>query len=196
MILDRDGTLIDVVRDDETGVVFTAFHPKQLRLLPGVVEGLLAAQAAGFALAIATNQPAPAKGTASAEAITRTNQALVDMLRARGVTIAALECCMHHPEGGEGGDASLVGPCRCRKPMPGMIDDIVQALSLDRGKSWMVGDTATDVQTGKAAGVRTALVFPAGRCELCPLRGGPSVVPDLHDVTLDRVVAAILARGD
>jgi hypothetical protein len=49
------------------------------------------------------------------------------------------------------------------------------------------------VQTGKAAGVRTALVFPAGRCELCPLRGGPIVVPDLHAPTLDRVVAAILA---
>ena len=40
VILDRDGTLIDVVRDEETGVISTAFHPDQIAILPGVLEGL------------------------------------------------------------------------------------------------------------------------------------------------------------
>ncbi len=65
VILDRDGTLIDVVRDDETGTVSVAFHPDQLRLLPGVVEGLKLLAAAGYGFALATNQPGPAKGQIS-----------------------------------------------------------------------------------------------------------------------------------
>lgn len=196
LILDRDGTLIDTCRDEETGTVFTAFHPKHLRLLPRVVEGLRLAIDHGYVLSIATNQPAPAKGYASAAAITKTNDALVAMLRERGVEIAAVECCFHHPEGGEGGDASLVGPCACRKPLPGMLLTLMQKLSLDVGQTWMVGDTATDVQAGLAAQVRTALVFPEGRCELCPLRNGPKIQPDLHAPTLDALVAAIVARDE
>ena len=48
IILDRDGTLIDVVRDEETGVISVAFSPSQLRFLPGVLEGLSLLSAAGF----------------------------------------------------------------------------------------------------------------------------------------------------
>jgi D-glycero-D-manno-heptose 1,7-bisphosphate phosphatase len=197
LVIDRDGTLIDVVRDEETGTISTAFHPDQLRLLPGVIEGLVAARDAGFELAIATNQPGPAKGHFSRAAVTKTNDALIAMLRAGGVTIDAIEACMHHPEGGLGGDATLVGPCDCRKPKPGMLTTIAKKLDWDLARSWMVGDTATDVQSGVAAGMRTALVFPAGRCELCPLRGGPAVglAPDVTAPTFDGVIAAITRQG-
>jgi D-glycero-D-manno-heptose 1,7-bisphosphate phosphatase len=57
----------------------------------------------------------------------------------------------------------------------------------------MIGDTASDVQAARAAGVRSALVFPAGRCEICPLRGGPSVVADLTAPRLDLLARAILS---
>ena len=98
-IFDRDGTIVDVVRDEETGAITVAFHPDQLRLLAGAVEGMRALSAAGYVLAIATNQPAPAKGQFSAEAVRRTNEALIELLRREGVVIAALEACMHHPQG-------------------------------------------------------------------------------------------------
>lgn len=195
LVLDRDGTLVDVVRDEETGTVQTAFHPSHLRLLPGVLDGLARAHAAGFVLAIATNQPGPAKGHFGAAAVTRTNDALVAMLADAGIPIARVAVCMHHPEGGPGGDASLVGPCDCRKPKPGLIDGLVRDLSLDRAATWMIGDSAADVDAGTAAGVRTGLVFPAGRCELCPLRGGPTVRPTLSAPRLDALVDAILAQG-
>lgn len=196
LVLDRDGTLIDVVRDEETGTVTTAFHPNQLRLLPGVVEGLLAAQSAGFALVIATNQPGPAKGHFGAGAVERTNAALVDLLAARGVRIEAVRACMHHPSGDPKGDPALVGPCPCRKPAPGMIEDLVAALGLDRARSWVVGDTETDVRAGRAAGLRTALVFAAGRCELCPLRHGPALAasPAVVGASFDEAVARLLAE--
>ncbi len=198
VILDRDGTLIDVVRDEETGVISTAFHPDQLVLLTGVVEGLRVLVDAGFVLAMATNQPGPAKGQFSADAVKRTNDALVARLAKDGLRIEAVEACMHHPDGGPGGDASLVGPCDCRKPKAGMLEAIVRDLGLARARSWMVGDSAADVEAGAAAQMRTGLVFPSNRCELCPLRAGVSTVsrralPTVNGATLLAVARAIVA---
>src|SRR5216684_1320310 len=99
-LLDRDGTLIDVVRDEETGTITTAFHPSQLRLLEGVTEGLKALVDAGYLLAIVTNQPGPAKGYFSRAAVERTNAAIVAELAKHGIPIAKVAACMHHPEGG------------------------------------------------------------------------------------------------
>ena len=195
-ILDRDGTIIDVVRDEETGAISVAFHPDQLRLLTGAVEGMRALQDAGFVLAIATNQPAPAKGQFSAAAVQRTNDALVAMLAREGVHIAALEACMHHPEGGPGGDASLVGKCDCRKPKPGMLNTLMTRLGGDRARSWMIGDGSGDLEAGRAAGLKTALVFARNRCELCPLRDGPAgLTPDVHGATLRELAGAILLHA-
>jgi D-glycero-D-manno-heptose 1,7-bisphosphate phosphatase len=195
-ILDRDGTLIDVVRDEETGAVTVAFHPNQIRLLSGAVEGLRKLQDAGFLLAIATNQPAPAKGQFSADAVRRTNDALVARLADEGVRIAAVEVCMHHPDGGPGGDASLVRRCDCRKPRPGMLNAVLTRLGADRRASWMVGDSSGDLEAGRAAGVRTGLVFARNRCELCPLKDGPAGLrPDVHAAQLKDLADAILLHG-
>ena len=194
-ILDRDGTIIDVVRDEETGAIGTAFHPDHLRFMPGAVAGLRALAAQGFTLAIATNQPGPAKGQVSAEAIARTNAALVARLAAEGVAIAAVEVCLHHPSGGPGGDPSLVRACDCRKPAPGMARALLARLGGDPARSWMIGDGAADAEAGRAAGLRTALVFAENRCELCPLRHGPTSAPDVHGPTLLAIAEAIRAAA-
>ena len=183
-ILDRDGTIIDVVRDEETAAIVTAFHPGQIRFLDGAIQGMQALRDQGFLLAIATNQPGPAKGQCSTTAVTRTNEALVERLSKEGLTFSSVEVCMHHPLGGEGGDASLVGPCRCRKPMPGLLEDGLRAAGADASSSWMIGDTRSDLDAARAAGTRAALVFSSDRCELCPLRGGPPGAPDVHGSTL------------
>lgn len=192
MILDRDGTLIDVFRDDETGTVSVAFHPNQLRLLPGVIEGLKLLAAAGYAFAIASNQPGPAKGQISRAAVERTNHALLDLLSAEGIQITTVEVCMHHPDGGPGGDASLVGPCNCRKPKPGLLLAAMEHAGFDPARTWMIGDSSADVLAARAANVRGALVFATNRCEICPLRNGPEVRPELVAPRFDDVARAIL----
>jgi D-glycero-D-manno-heptose 1,7-bisphosphate phosphatase len=193
-ILDRDGTLIDVVRDEETGAIVTAFHPDQLRLLPGAVEGLRALAGAGFVLAMATNQPGPAKGQISRAAVARTNAALLALLAARGVPIAAVEVCEHHPEGGPGGDPELVRACDCRKPGSGMLRTLLARLGGDPAGSWAIGDSVADLEAGRAAGLRTALLVPRSRCELCPLRGGSNPAPDVPGATLLEIASAIEGR--
>ena len=195
VILDRDGTLIDVVRDAELGVITSAFHPDQIRILPGVLEGLRDLAAAGRVLAIATNQPGAAKGQIPLEAIHRTNAALVAMLAAEGIPIASVQTCTHHPDGGPGGDPTLVGPCRCRKPEPGMLLDLATELGLDVAASWMIGDGTADLRAARAAGLRAGLIFDERRCELCPLRGGPAERPDASAARLDLLVEEILARA-
>ncbi|HEX3773901.1 MAG TPA: HAD-IIIA family hydrolase [Polyangiaceae bacterium] len=192
IILDRDGTLIDVVRDEETGTVSVAFHPSQVRLLPGVVEGLTELAAAGFGFAIATNQPGPAKGQYSVQAVERTNSALLELLAQAQIEIASVEVCLHHPVGAPAGDAQWVGGCACRKPKPGLLLHAIEHAHFDPARSWMIGDSATDVLAARAAGLRAALVFPTNRCEICPLRSGPSVGADLVAARFDELARAIL----
>jgi D-glycero-D-manno-heptose 1,7-bisphosphate phosphatase len=197
VILDRDGTLIDFHRDAEAGAVVSAFHPDHLRLLPGVIEGLRALRDAGFVLAVATNQPGPAKGQIPSSAVARTNQALVELLAAYGVIITAVAVCLHHPEGGPGGDPALGRACDCRKPAPGLLLGLLRDLDLDPATSWMIGDGTVDVQAAHAAGMRAGLLVDARRCELCPLKGDAGhpctpLTPDLVAGRFDQLVAAIL----
>ncbi len=194
-IIDRDATLIDVVRDEDSGAISVAFHPSQLKLLPGVLEGLCVLGDAGYVLCVASNQPAPAKGQFSAAAVERTNRALVELLEREGLAIAAFEVCMHHPEGGPGSDPALAVACDCRKPAPGLLLRAIQHAGLDPAQTWMIGDAPSDVQAARAAGVRAALVFPLNRCELCPLKGGPSVSPDLVAARFDEIARAIVKAG-
>ena len=200
-IFDRDATIIDVVRDEELGAISVAFHPDQIKFLDGAIEGMRSLQDAGFVLAIATNQPAPAKGQFSAQAVRRTNDALLARLADQGVRIAghAVEACMHHPEGGPGGDPALVQACECRKPKPGMIRVLLARFGAVAARSWMIGDSMGDVEAGRGAGVNTALVFLPNRCELCPLRRGvgsaSGPAPDIHGQTLAELARAILRHG-
>jgi D-glycero-D-manno-heptose 1,7-bisphosphate phosphatase len=155
--LDRDGTIVEGVPAAD-GHMSSAFSPEQLKFLPRALDGLRLLGDAGFVLTIATNQPGAAKGQATRADIARTNAALLEMLAAEGVVIADVEICLHHPVGGPGGDAALVGPCECRKPRPGMLLKLVERAGAERASTWMIGDSLVDVEAAEAAGVQSARV--------------------------------------
>jgi D-glycero-D-manno-heptose 1,7-bisphosphate phosphatase len=126
--------------------------------------------------------------------VERTNRHLVDMLADHGVSIAALEVCLHHPDGGPGGDPTLIGPCECRKPQPGMLLNAMRRIGTDPAATWMIGDSPGDVQAARAAGIRAALLLPRDRCELCPLRDGPPIEPDLIAGRFDELARLVCER--
>jgi D-glycero-D-manno-heptose 1,7-bisphosphate phosphatase len=43
--------------------------------------------------------------------------------------------------------------------MPGLIYEASQCFDIDLGRSWLVGDKASDIQAGLAAGVKSILVL-------------------------------------
>ena len=53
--------------------------------------------------------------------------------------------------------------CDCRKPRPGMLLQAAREMSLDLGRSVMIGDALTDVMAGRAAGVGQAVMVRTGR---------------------------------
>jgi len=147
VLLDRDGTLI---RD-----VPFLHDPTQVELLPGVGEGLAVLQAAGFALAIVTNQQGIGLGYYTTQEFIAVNQQLFRALAPFGVRIAKIYHCPHH----------AAEQCACRKPESGMVKRAVRELHVPVARTFLIGDTAADVGAGKTEGCRTVYL---GQMESCP----------------------------
>jgi rfaE bifunctional protein nucleotidyltransferase chain/domain len=144
VLLDRDGTLI---RD----IPFLD-NPALVDLLPGVGEGLAALQAAGFKLAIVTNQQGIGLGYCSTRQMIAVNQQLFRVLGPYGVRISKVYYCPHNAAEG----------CACRKPLGGLVQRALRDFQIDAGRTFLVGDRPTDAAAGKSAGCRTVLVGASG----------------------------------
>jgi len=168
ILLDRDGVLNAVVVDPEHGTIDSPLHPDQVDVFPWVPECLARLTAAGFGLAIVTNQPSWAKGKSTRANLEAVHRLVVEIACAAGGRILSSHICWHRSE-----DA-----CSCRKPRPGLLlEALAQHAPVNRRRSWMVGDGVTDVQAGVAAGVRTAFLAPC-KCDACKILADRSLQPD------------------
>lgn len=151
VFLDRDGTLIKEVNHLRS--------PDQLELLPGVAGAVRRLNRNGTLAVVVTNQPVVARGEITVEGLAKVHARLESQLGVEGAFIDGLYFCPHHPDRGFPGEVpELKGPCRCRKPQPGLIDQACRDLSIDRRNSWMIGDTTADMEAGRRAGMRTILL--------------------------------------
>jgi D-glycero-D-manno-heptose 1,7-bisphosphate phosphatase len=155
VFLDRDGVINALVPDRDTGLPESPLRVGDVRLLDGVAEALAQLADAGYLLIGASNQPAAAKGTATRAELELVQQRVLDLLAAEGADFDDFRICWHHDAAT---DSTLRGPCACRKPAPGMLLDAARVHDVDLARSWMVGDTDTDVLAGIAAGTRTVLI--------------------------------------
>lgn len=152
VFLDRDDTLI-ANRAVTAGTAFPGdlFDPRLVRLLPGVVDGLVMLADAGFALVVVSNQGGLSQGRGTLGDIERVNDAMRALLREGGVTLAGVYMA---PARTPASDERFANdPFRWRKPGPGMIEAAGAELGLHLPASWMVGDAARDVDAGIAAGL-------------------------------------------
>lgn len=159
VFLDRDGVINRNVFNPATGEYEAPLTAEDFELLPGVRQALLQLRDAGFLLFLVSNQPNYAKGKSSLAELRAIDAELRRELDAIGIEFAAAYYCLHHPNGSVAGHS---GPCACRKPSPYFLFRAMQEFRLDLEQSWMVGDRATDIECGRAAGVRTILIGPTG----------------------------------
>jgi histidinol-phosphate phosphatase family protein len=143
VFLDRDGTLVpDAVH---------ASHPDQLRFYPGTGEGLRLLRGAGARLLVVSNQSVVARGGLDAAGLRRMDRRLRALARDSGAGLHGTYYCPHYPP--------ITGPCPCRKPEPGLIRRGLRAFRLRARECFLVGDTVTDMEAGRRAGVGTVLVL-------------------------------------
>lgn len=148
IVLDRDGVLNRLIPRFPQRPPESPLSLAEVELLPNVATDVRRLCDAGFTLAVATNQPSAAKGTASLEVLHQIHRTIVALAEAEGGKIHSSYICFHRAEDN----------CECRKPKPGLLRDAMNHTRARPETSWMVGDRATDVLAGVAVRFSTALV--------------------------------------
>jgi histidinol-phosphate phosphatase family protein len=138
--LDRDGPILvddGYLRDAST-----------IGLTPGAAEALRAL-ARDHLLVVVSNQSGVARGIITKAELAAVDARMKELLEACGVRLDAVYYCEHGPDDG----------CECRKPRPGMLLRAAREHGIDLVASVMIGDKPSDVEAGRAAGVRAAILF-------------------------------------
>lgn len=153
VILDRDGTLN--YNSDEY-----IKSPEEWRPLPGALEAVGRMNHAGYHVVLAINQSGLGRGLLDVASLNAIHKHMLKQLAMVGGRIDAIFYCPHTSEDG----------CTCRKPLPGLIEQVVERFGIEIQDTPFVGDSLRDMQAAQAAGCQPHLVT-TGRSEA--LRGSP-----------------------
>lgn len=141
VILDRDG----VLNEDSDAYIKT---PEEWIPLPGSARAVARLNSAGHKVVVATNQSGLARGYFDAETLAAIHGKMHRHLAGQGAHLDGVYVCPHGPNDG----------CDCRKPLPGLIDQIIRDHG-DVTHAPMVGDSLRDLQAGAERGCRPVLVL-------------------------------------
>ena len=139
IFLDRDGVLI-VEKDFLVDPDDIEFYPETIRALSAIKDD--------YIKIVVSNQSGITRGYFTSEDVERINSEISKLLGAQGIVIDAWLFCPHGPE----------DECSCRKPRPGMILRAAEKFNIDLKKSWIMCDKSSDIEAGKASGIKTVLV--------------------------------------
>ena len=178
IFLDRDGVINEIVFHEDVEVLDSPFNIHQVSIIEGAFEAIAIFGQLGFKVLVVTNQPGAAKGKMSLVRIEEVNQHIVNLASKSGANIDQVYCCPHHPIGSPKGDPTLIKPCKCRKPDTGLLLAGINEHQIDVNSSFMVGDSISDIQAGKAIGMKTILVGGM-KCDARRLYEEKDCLPDL-----------------
>jgi D-glycero-D-manno-heptose 1,7-bisphosphate phosphatase len=141
IILDRDGT----INEDRDDFVKT---PDEWVPIPGALEAIARLNQAGWHTVVATNQSGLGRGTFDMATLNAMHVKMNQMLAKQGGRIDAVFFCPHAPEDG----------CSCRKPLPGLFEQIGERFGVPLRDVPVVGDSLRDLQAGAAVGCQPHFV--------------------------------------
>lgn len=185
IFLDRDGTI-----NCYKGLIS---KEEQLELEKRAAEAIRLINTSGYLAVLVTNQPVVARGLCEIKDVEKIHKKLVTLLGEEGAYLDDIIFCPHHPDKGYPGENKTYKvECSCRKPQTEMIDIMIEKYNIDRKKSYMIGDTTIDIQTGINAGLNTVLVHTgqAGADNKYKVRA------DCESENILEAVKMILKEGD
>jgi D-glycero-D-manno-heptose 1,7-bisphosphate phosphatase len=154
IILDRDG----VINHDSDSFIK---NPDEWRPIAGSIEAIADLNHAGFRVVVATNQSGVGRGLFDMATLNAINDKMMELVFRHGGRIDAVFFCPHTNEDN----------CGCRKPKPGMFEEIAARFHVDLKGVPVVGDSLRDLEPGAALGCLPYLVL-TGKGERTHRAGG------------------------
>ena len=142
VILDRDGT----INEDRSDYVKS---PEEWVPLPGALEAIARLNHAGWHVVVASNQSGLGRGLFDVSTLNAMHAKMHRLLAAVGGRVDAIFYCPHAPD----------EACHCRKPEPGLFEQIGERYGFDLKGVPTVGDKARDLLAGVAVGCEPHLVL-------------------------------------
>lgn len=176
IVLDRDG----VINRESPDFIKTA---DEWLPLPGSLEAIAALSQAGFTVVVATNQSGVGRGLISPTALGEIHGRMVQSVAEAGGKLAGIFFCPHRPEDN----------CSCRKPKPGLLEQIEAQFGRSLKGRPVIGDSARDLQAAEAIGARAILVRTGNGIET-ERRLGSGRKPEIFD-DLAAAARSLIGQG-
>lgn len=141
IILDRDGV---INQDSDAHVRSLA----EWQPIPGSLEAIARASRAGWRVVVCTNQSGVGRGLFPARVVDDIHRELQRRVEALGGRIEGIFYCPHAPDAG----------CRCRKPLPGLLQQAASGLGFALADVPVIGDSARDLEAARAVHATPILV--------------------------------------
>ena len=141
-ILDRDG----VINFDSPNYIK---NPEEWIPIPGSIEAIAKIKAEGWKVVVATNQSAVGRGIIQLTDLFDIHAKLLNCVRRFGADIDGIFFCPHRPN----------QECACRKPKPGMFQEITKRFGVVGKYCITVGDSLRDLKAAEAISARSFLVL-------------------------------------
>jgi D-glycero-D-manno-heptose 1,7-bisphosphate phosphatase len=187
LFLDRDGVIVE-----DTHYLGRA---PDVRMLAGAGEAIARCNRLRIPVIVVSNQSGIARGLFDWTGFAAVQAAIVTALAEAGARLDAVLACAYH---GDGKAPLNIPDHPWRKPNPGMIVAAGERMKLDLAGSFIVGDRASDLAAGRAAGLAGGVLISsraddAEAAAATVLRGRGFAVESAP--SLAQAVAFLLQRG-
>ena len=144
LFIDRDGTLMEEPADEQIDSL------EKFALLPALIPALLDLSRAGYHLVMVSNQDGLGTAAYPAEKFEMIQGLLLKMLKSQGIEFEEVLICPH----------TSTAECRCRKPQTQMVKHYLASNEMDRERSYVIGDRATDLAMAENMAISGLLLTP------------------------------------
>lgn len=145
VFLDRDG----VINVDSSEYIK---NESEFEFIPNSPEAIALLTQNGFNVIVITNQSLIGRKMISQKTLDAIFKKMKDGIKKAGGDIKDIFYCPHTP----------ADNCSCRKPNPGLILEAQKKYQIDLNQSFMVGDSAKDIECARNAGCSKTLLVKTG----------------------------------